>query len=91
MGVRRLPLVLGGAAAMIAGGALVVASGSRLSNGVEALAPAPAGCETVLEFDDAGTYTFFLETSGSIGALEGDVRRRRGTTPSRGTRRRGSA
>ena len=72
MGVRRLPLVAGGVAAMIAGGGLVIASGARLSNGVEALAPAPAGCETVLEFDDAGTYTFFLETSGSIGALEGD-------------------
>lgn len=69
---RRWLLVAAGVVVALAGGTLFVAAGMRLSDGVESLAPAPGGCETVLDFDGAGTYTFFVETTGQLDALEGD-------------------
>ena len=32
----------------------------------------PLGCTTTLSFDDPGTYTFFVETTGEIGEIDGD-------------------
>ena len=39
---------------------------------VAGLAPAPIGCDTTLRFDETGTYTFYIETAGSIGPIDGD-------------------
>lgn len=69
---RRLPLLLVGALLLVTGIGVFVASRMRLSDGVTSLAAAPAGCETVLRFDGAGTYTFFVETTGELDGLDGD-------------------
>jgi hypothetical protein len=47
-------------------------AGKRYDDAVADLAPAPVGCETTLVFDQTGTYTFFVETSGSVGEIDGD-------------------
>ena len=52
--------------------ALWLIAGKRYDDAVESLAPAPVGCDTTLVFDRAGTYTFFVETTGSVGEIEGD-------------------
>ena len=44
----------------------------RYDDAVAELAPAPIGCDTTLVFDRAGTYTFFVETKGSVGEIDGD-------------------
>lgn len=44
----------------------------RYDDAVADLAPAPIGCDTTLVFDRAGTYTFFVETKGSVGEIDGD-------------------
>jgi hypothetical protein len=44
----------------------------RYDDAVADLAPAPIGCDTTLVFDRAGTYTFFVETAGSVGEIDGD-------------------
>lgn len=71
---RRLrPLLIGlGVLAMVAGVILWIVAGVRYDRAVEDLAPAPVGCETTLEFEEPGTYTFFLETKGRVGDIEGD-------------------
>jgi hypothetical protein len=65
-----------GVVALVVGvvGAIVlwVASSKRYDDAVSDLAPAPVGCDTRLEFDQTGTYTFFVETSGSVGEIDGD-------------------
>ncbi len=47
-------------------------SGRRYDDAVADLAPAPIGCDTTLVFERTGTYTFFLETTGSVGEIDGD-------------------
>ena len=47
-------------------------AGQRYDDAVADLAPAPIGCDTTLVFDRAGTYTFFLETTGTVGEIDGD-------------------
>jgi hypothetical protein len=47
-------------------------AGKRYDDAVADLAPAPVGCDTTLVFDRTGTFTFFVETKGRIGELEGD-------------------
>lgn len=69
---RRIPLVVAGVVLALVGVALFVMGGMRLRDGVESLAPAPGGCESVLEFDGDGTYTFFVETRGELDALDGN-------------------
>jgi hypothetical protein len=70
---RIRPVLVGlGVAAIVLGVILWIVAGSRYSHAVQDLAPAPVGCETTLEFDEAGTYTFFLETKGRVGDIEGD-------------------
>ncbi|MFV0306457.1 MAG: hypothetical protein ACK5OX_01780 [Desertimonas sp.] len=67
----RWPLFAAALALAVVGVGLFVAAGMRLSDGVTSLAAAPAGCETVLEFDGGGTYIFFIETRGSLDEIEG--------------------
>ena len=44
----------------------------RYDDAVADLAPAPDGCDTTLVFDRTGTYTFFVETMGEVGEIDGD-------------------
>jgi hypothetical protein len=70
---RLRPLLVGlGLLSILVGVVLAAVAGRRYDDAVTDLAPAPVGCETSLEFDGAGTYTFFLETKGQVGELEGD-------------------
>ena len=52
--------------------ALWFVAGKRYDDAVAELAPAPIGCDTTLVFDRTGTYTFFVETKGTVGEIEGD-------------------
>jgi hypothetical protein len=61
-------LVLGVVGAVV----LWVLSTTRYDDAVADLAPAPVGCETTLIFDRTGTYTFYVETSGQVGEIDGD-------------------
>lgn len=47
-------------------------AGQQSNDAVAGLAPAPVGCDTTLEFDGTGTYTFYVETSGAVGEIEGN-------------------
>ena len=70
---RRTPLLLLlGAALLITGIVLWVLGSQRYRDAITSMAPAPAGCETSLEFDGDGMYTFFVETKGSLDAIDGD-------------------
>jgi hypothetical protein len=51
---------------------LWVVASQRYDNAVADLAPAPVGCDTTLVFDRTGTYTFFVETEGEVGEIDGD-------------------
>ncbi|MGI9053851.1 MAG: hypothetical protein ACR2HQ_14615 [Ilumatobacteraceae bacterium] len=57
---------------VVGGIALWLIAGKRYDDAVESLAPAPIGCETTLVFDRTGRYTFFVETVGSVGEIDGD-------------------
>ncbi|CAN5645699.1 MAG: hypothetical protein ACR2HP_04500 [Ilumatobacteraceae bacterium] len=57
---------------VIGGVTLWLIAAKRYDDAVETLAPAPSGCDTTLVFDRTGTYTFFLETVGTIGEIDGD-------------------
>ena len=65
-----------GVVALVVGvvGAIVlwVLSSKRYDDAVSDLAPAPVGCDTTLDFDQTGTYTFFVETAGEVGEIDGD-------------------
>lgn len=50
---------------------LWLAAAQRLDSAVGGLAQAPVGCDTVLDFDDAGEYFVFVQTRGE---LDDDVR-----------------
>jgi hypothetical protein len=63
-----LALVVGVVGAIV----LWVASSKRYDDAVSDLAPAPVGCDTQLDFEQTGTYTFFVETAGSVGEIDGD-------------------
>jgi len=65
-------LIVLGAVAIVAGVVLWFLAGRRYDDAIASLAPAPVGCATTLEFDDGGTYTFFVETEGAVGEIEGD-------------------
>jgi hypothetical protein len=72
---RNWARVLGVIALVVGvGGAIVLwlASNARYDDAVSDLAPAPVGCDTQLDFEQTGTYTFFVETSGSVGEIDGD-------------------
>lgn len=76
VGGRRAGLIGVGAlllaSGLVTGIVLFLASSSNYDEGVRNLARAPIGCTTSLEFDEAGTYTIYVETRGTIGDLRGD-------------------
>jgi hypothetical protein len=78
---RRWARVLG-LLALIAGvlgaAGLWWAAERRYDDAVGDLAPAPAGCDTTLDFDRTGTFTFFLESKGELEELAGDCERAAG-------------
>ncbi len=57
---------------VVAGVAMWLGAGRRYDDAIAKLAPAPIGCNTTLVFDKTGTYTFFVETKGDVGRIEGD-------------------
>ena len=57
---------------LVAAIVLWVLSSQRYDDAVADLAPAPVGCDTTLVFDRTGTYTFFVETKGHVGEIDGD-------------------
>jgi hypothetical protein len=73
---RRKGLIATGAlvlaAGVVAGVVMISASGKNYDESVQNLARAPLGCTTALQFDEAGTYTVYVETVGSIGDVRGD-------------------
>ena len=75
-GRRRPALIAVGALlatiGVVAGLVMIVAAGSNYDDGVQNLARAPIGCTTELEFGDAGTFTIYVETVGTVGELRGD-------------------
>lgn len=60
------------AVGVVGGLVLWFAAGKRYDDAVADLAPAPIGCDTTLSFDKTGTFTFFVETKGSVGEIDGD-------------------
>jgi hypothetical protein len=65
-GIVVLVVGIGGAVGLWLG------SSARLDAAVDGLARGPAGCDTVLDFDDTGEYVVFIETTGAIDAGRGD-------------------
>lgn len=64
-------LVLG----LAAGAALYLGSGATREQTIERFARAPVGCTTTLQFDRAGTFTVYIELTGTIAAVGGDCDR----------------
>ncbi len=59
-------------AGLVGAGALWYAAGQRQDDNVAGFARAPSGCATTLDFDRAGTFTLYTETTGSVENLVGD-------------------
>ncbi len=59
-------------AGLVAAGALWYAAGQRRDDNVASFARAPSGCATTLDFDRAGVFTLYVETTGNIDDLAGD-------------------
>jgi len=57
---------------LLVGAALWLAASRRYDDAVSRLAPVPLGCTTTLEFERTGTYTFFVETRGSVDEIDGN-------------------
>jgi hypothetical protein len=51
--------------------ALLYVAQRRYDDAVRGLARAPVGCDTTLRFTDAGTFTLFVETEGSLDDVSG--------------------
>ncbi len=68
----RLLGIVALAVGVVAAIVLWVLSTKRYDDAVSDLAPAPVGCDTTLVFDRTGTYTFFVETMGEVGEIDGD-------------------
>jgi hypothetical protein len=64
-----LLLLLGG---LGAGAVLFVNAGSQYKVAVSNLQRSPVGCDTGLNFTSTGTFSFYIETVGSVGDLGGD-------------------
>lgn len=73
---RRWPTVTAAVvalvAAVVAAAVLWSAGSRRYRDNVGAFARAPVGCDTTLEFERAGEFVLYLETTGRIDALRGD-------------------
>jgi hypothetical protein len=59
-------------AALVASVVLWIAAGQRRDNAIQALARAPVGCDTVLNFERPGKFLLFIETSGTVTNVRGD-------------------
>ena len=55
-----------------AAAALWFLASSQVADAAKSLAPAPVDCDTALDFEDAGTYLIYAETTGEVGELDGD-------------------
>lgn len=67
-------MVLGGVllvAGVVGGLVLLLKSTSTVEDHVKAMARAPAGCTTSLQFDSKGTFDVFVERTGRVGDLSG--------------------
>ena len=75
-GKRRKGLMVVGELVMLAaiggGVALYVTSSNTYESAVRAMARAPLGCTTSLDFAKAGTFNVFVETTGSTADIRGD-------------------
>ena len=72
---RRRAVVIGVllvVAGVVAAIVLWVAGSTRRSNAIENFARAPVGCDTTLDFSEAGTYLLFVESSGRLEDVRGD-------------------
>ncbi|CAB4885798.1 unannotated protein [freshwater metagenome] len=58
--------------ALGAGAVIMMRAASQYSGAVVHLQRAPVGCDTEFDFTGTGTFTFYVETAGRIGALRGD-------------------
>lgn len=54
---------------------LWVVAAQRYDDGIGALARAPVGCDTTLDFAESGEYLVFVETTGSLPEVRGDCGR----------------
>jgi hypothetical protein len=76
VGPRRKGLLFTGVAITLAGIAgaiaLVATANSVLEDAVTDMARAPIGCVTTLDFESAGTFRLYLETTGRTDDLRGD-------------------
>jgi hypothetical protein len=70
--VRRVLGIVLIVAGVVTAVAMWFGASRRYDDAIAKLAPAPIGCNTTLVFDETGTYTFFVETKGHVGAIEGD-------------------
>ena len=59
-------------AGVVGGVVLWLVAGARYDDAVVQLAPVPIGCTTTLQFEQTGRYTFFVETKGRVGEIDGD-------------------
>ena len=75
-GPRRRGLVVAGIIVLVAGvvaaAAMWLAAEQRYDDGVNGLARAAVGCETVLDFEQPGEFLLFAETAGSFDDVRGD-------------------
>jgi len=75
-GKRRKGLLFAGIAVATlglgAGIVLIALSSSAKEETVKAFARAPVGCTTTLEFEKRATFIIYIETKGSLGAVDGD-------------------
>lgn len=72
---RRRAIVLGVVIVVVGVIAVIafwVAGSARKSNAIENYARAPVGCDTTLDFAEAGTYLLFVEGTGRVGQVRGD-------------------
>ena len=60
------------AAGLIAGVAMYALSSGAEAQTVKKFARAPVGCTTTLEFEKRATFTLYVETKGTLGAVGGD-------------------
>ena len=57
------------------GAALYLLSGTTREQTIERFARAPVGCTTTLQFDRTGTFTLYIELTGTVSAVGGDCDR----------------
>lgn len=73
---KRTKMIVLGVAVVVVGLAVAIAlwmaGGSRRTDAVASLARAPIGCDTTLDFSEAGEYLVFVESKGTFADVRGD-------------------